>query len=461
MDAKLNEFLSALPALDDANDAPPLAISTLPVPAGSIKRLWTLGTMQAQIAAAYLAAWMRGLFGDAELHRADAHVAAAVRMLGAMTYLRGAIMKVGQLLAAYPDVAPDAFIQTLGRLHFDAPPMHFALVREQLENELGADVHDVFAEFDERAFAAASLGQVHRARLRSGERVAVKIQYPGIAATIRADLRSAAALIAPLRLSAKWDNIAAQFDEVRQALEREVDYRAEARMTELARTQFTPEDGIVVPRVIDELSSERVLVTELLDGQHVDDFLASHPSQEARDAIGRRIYLAAFRLYYQRMNYADPHPGNYLMLDDGRLGLIDFGCVRTFDDDDVALLAETELAFTNGRDALRAMMVRFCGLTPEQARDEERMAIYEEWYRWTTEPLLHDTFDFSDPTHLRLGISILSRTARGRYTESHPLQVYIGRAILGVRAMMYRLGARVDVRALHDAEWAASNWRTQ
>src|SRR5205085_4931237 len=133
---------------------------------------------------------------------------------------------------------PDEIVATLEHLHFQAPPMHFALLREHVRDELGGDPEEVFAEFDTRAFAAASLGQVHRARLKSGEEVAVKIQYPGIASAIRSDFRNLLALMIPLRISKDWENLEAQLDDLRRVLEAETDYEKEADFQRKARSFF-------------------------------------------------------------------------------------------------------------------------------------------------------------------------------------------------------------------------------
>src|SRR5262245_10364571 len=181
---------------------------TKPIPTGRLTRMWSLGTLQAKIAAAYLAWWLRSGFQDAERKRRgldEVHVAAAIQVLARMTYLRGAVMKLGQVLAHWPDVLPGTFADVLGRLHSEAPPMHFALLREHVRRELGADPSEVFDDFEPRAFAAASLGQVHRARLKGKDtRVAVKIQYPDIARTIQDDLRNLRAAGFGMRLSGDW-----------------------------------------------------------------------------------------------------------------------------------------------------------------------------------------------------------------------------------------------------------------
>ena len=460
MNADLQRLLAAVPLHEEDDDQAALAwAADRAIPTGRFARLWTLGTMQAQIALAYGAMWVRSFFGRSVEEVVETHLIAATKLVGCMLYLRGAVMKVGQALAAYPNIVPEEIAATLERLHFNAPPMHFSLLREQLENELDRPISEVFAELDERAFAAASLGQVHRARLHSGELVAVKIQYPGIAATIESDLRNLAAVWAPLRFTRDWESLSAQLDEIRSVLRAELDYVAEADHIERAQSLFTPEDGIVIPRVFREHSTARVLTMELLEGKHLDAWLAGNPSQEERDALGAKLYTASFRFYYAgRCDYADPHPGNYLFFDDGRLGVVDFGCVRSYDDEEWELLSLVDHSFYLGRQAARDAVIRYCDLSPAEARDEERMAVLEDSYRWSVEPLLQPVFDFGDPEHIRIGMEIIARTIIHRYTRAHPLQVYLSRTFLGLRSLLHRMRARVPVAAIHEAELRRSGW---
>ncbi len=459
MNADLQQLLAAIPRYEPDDDAPLTLPMQAAIPTGRIARLWTLGTMQAQIALAYGAMWVRSYFGASQQDLVETHLAAASKLVGGMLYLRGAIMKVGQALAAYPNLVPEEMAAVLERLHFNAPPMHFSLIREQLENELDRSIDEVFAEFDERALAAASLGQVHRARLRSGEAVAVKIQYPGIGATIDSDLRNLAAALSPLRFTRDWENLTAQLEDIRTVLRAEVDYVAEADNIEHAQTLFTPEDGIVIPRVFRGESTARVLTMELLEGQHLDAWLARNPSQAERDAFGSKLYRTAFRFYYAgRCDYADPHPGNYLFFDDGRLGVIDFGCVRTYTDEEWGLLNDIDHSFYLGRQAARDAMIRYCDLSPAEARDEKRMAVLEESYRWSVEPLLHPVFDFGDREHMRTGVDIIARAVAHRFTRAHPMQVYLSRTLLGLRSLLHRMRACVATREIHAAELRRSGW---
>src|SRR5262249_7813718 len=157
-------------------------------------------------------------------------------------------------------------VATLDTLHFQAPPMHFSLLREVVRNELGRDPSEIFASFEKEPFAAASIGQVHRAMLRSGESVAVKIQYPGIAPAVESDLRNFMALMFPMRLTPLWQSVKGQCEAIQQMLPRELDYVQEAANMREAGVLFAPEEGIVVPRVFDACSSGRVLTTEFIPG---------------------------------------------------------------------------------------------------------------------------------------------------------------------------------------------------
>jgi aarF domain-containing kinase len=202
MSVNLSELLAALPDDDPSSLAanPEWAQERLrqiladlaqrPAPVGSLHRLWTMSELSVQIALAYLALWTRKWFVGAETSQRqlmETNLRVGLKTFHRLGYLRGAMIKLGQAAGNMPHVLPDQVAETLDRLHFDSPPMHYSLIREVVRNEFGKDPEEMFLNFEKQAFAAASLGQVHRARLKSGEEVAVKIQYPGIARTIDAD----------------------------------------------------------------------------------------------------------------------------------------------------------------------------------------------------------------------------------------------------------------------------------
>jgi aarF domain-containing kinase len=432
-----------------------------PVPVRSLHRLWTLGELSTQVALAYFALWMRQWFSDAETRQRrvlETNLRVALKMFHRLGYLRGAMTKIGQAAGNLPHVVPDQIAQTLDRLHFEAPPMHFSLLREVLANELGKDPEDLFARFDKEAFAAASLGQVHRATLKTGEPVAVKIQYPGIARTIDADFRSLDALLFPMRLGKDWEYVKAQFAEIRRMLNQEVDYEREAETTRRSGALFQPEDGILVPRVHAAYSTRRVLTTDFVPGLHLKDFLATNPSQELRNSLGTKMYQTHFRMYYANMNYADPHPGNFLFMNDGRLGLIDFGCVQYYGPQEQEILRLSERLIDEDETVIPELLKIVSGITDSDPARAAYLRLIEQSRDWMLEPMRKEgAFDFGDEGHFKRGVEWFSGTVRSHQVRGHPMYVYFHRCVFGLKAMLYRIGAQVDVRALHRRE--AEIWR--
>ena len=441
---------------------PALAAESLrPVPVGRLRRIGLLGTLQAKIAAAYLFYWVRGWFrgaADKERMLAETHWRTAARVLDSMGYLRGATMKIGQTLGNFPDIVPDEFVATLEQLHFQAPPMHWSLLREMVYNELGGDPEDLFASFDQRAFAAASLGQVHGGRLKTGQEVAVKVQYPGIARAVREDFRNLELFMFPARLSADWENTREQFDDLRMRLEHETDYEREARTQRRVRALFREDEGIVVPRVYDEHSSARVLTMERLRGVHLDGFLARNPSQEERNEYARKMTRAWYRMMYAgRLLYADMHPGNFIFMDDGGLGLIDFGSMVEFDDDVWELLRRIDRPLTTGdREDRVAVMRDWSWIDPSE---EDRLRVSEQYADWSWRARYWGgAFDFGDEADFRRGIDLFVEMLRKRYSRARACTPMIARQQFGMRALLYQLKAKIDVKPIAEEEVVATGW---
>jgi predicted unusual protein kinase regulating ubiquinone biosynthesis (AarF/ABC1/UbiB family) len=468
MAPSLGELMNALPeegeAVEQAVLPEPLAGASLrPVPVGRWRRLRLLGTLQAKIGAAYLFHWIRGWFRKADEKErllAETHWRTAVRLLDSMSYLRGAVMKVGQTLANFPDIVPREFVQTLERLHFDAPPMHWSLLCEMVRNELGDEPERVFASFDKRAFAAASLGQVHAARLGSGEEVAVKIQYPGIARTIREDFRNLFLFLLPGRLGRDWEYTKSQFDDLRMRLEQETDYEAEAGVLARVRPLFRDEDGIVVPRVYPQHSTARVLTMDRLPGVHLDAYLARNPSQEERNEFARKLLVAWYRMLFAgRLLYCDMHPGNFLFMDDGRLGVIDFGFMLPLDEELWTVFRHMDRALTTGRREDRiAAQKEWCWLTDDPA-DADNLRLCEEYADWAWRARYWgEAFDFADEADFRRGIDLFTELMRKRYNRARPCTPVIARQLFGWRSLLYRLKAKIEIRPIAEEEVKAAGW---
>jgi predicted unusual protein kinase regulating ubiquinone biosynthesis (AarF/ABC1/UbiB family) len=246
--------------------------------------------------------------------------------LGAM---KGVLMKLGQMASYIDDGLSPSVRRTLSRLQDSVPPMSPELAAQVVSEELGGRPEQVFARWDPEPIAAASIGQVHRAITHDGRAVAVKVQYPGIAETIAADLGNVALLRRMLRITAPSQDVDALLSELRERVLEELDYRREADNQRLFADYYAGHPTIMVPRIVDELSTRRVVTSELADGARFAELAGW--SQAERDLAAETIYRFVFRSLYELHAFnGDPHPGNYLFHGGGRVTFLDFGLVRRF-----------------------------------------------------------------------------------------------------------------------------------
>jgi len=268
----------------------------------------------------------------AQSERTAALVNQLVDQLGQM---RGAAMKVGQMISMveFTDMAEDEqdeLQRKLAALRDDVPPVPFAALETLMRKEFGGPLERVFSDFDERAFAAASIGQVHRATTIDGDDVVVKIQYPGVAEAVETDLRNATLLLPLVKRLAPGLDAKAMAAEMRERIGEELDYELEAQNQRRIERLMRGHPFVYVPRVRTDLSTRRVLVSEYVEGQR---FEAVRRSDEAlRDRYGEIVFRFFFGLLYRdRIALGDPHPGNYLLRPDGTVCFLDYGLLRNVD----------------------------------------------------------------------------------------------------------------------------------
>ncbi len=373
------------------------------------------------------------------------HETNAVAIFDAMTQMKGAFMKLGQMLSLQAHTLPEPYLRRLADLQWEAPPMHATLMRMQFRNEMGRAPEEVFDGFEREPFAAASLGQVHRARLKSGEPVAVKIQYPGIDRSIESDFANFKAMLSTIRLSRDqygevWDAV----EEVRLHFHREVDYVREAETIETFRRLLRDREDVRIPRVYRDFSKRRVLTMEFLEGRHLRDYLKTGPSQRERDAIAERLLDLFFRQAFDfGLLHADPHPGNYLFLEGGRIGLLDFGCSKEFDRDFIEEHKKLFRIPLGNVDALEDHYRRFHMIADDDPRREARKQALLKMQRTDIAKYHEDQlFDFGDAAHFREVVGGLHELARlGLTTPGFVLYV---RAKIGLYNLFHQLGARVN-----------------
>jgi predicted unusual protein kinase regulating ubiquinone biosynthesis (AarF/ABC1/UbiB family) len=347
---------------------------------------------------------------DDEAQAADARNALALadELVIRLGEMKGAAMKLGQVLSTVdfdlvPEGEREAFKERLAALRDDAPQVPFARMRKVVEEDLGGPLAEFFSEFGEDAVAAASIGQVHRARTLDGRDVAVKVQYPGVAEAVETDLRNAGILLPLIRRLAPGLDARAILDELRERIGEELDYELEAQSQRRVARAFRGHPFVRIPEVDTRLSGRRVLVSEFVEG-HSFEAVKRLPESE-RD----RFAEICFRFFYgllrrERLVAGDPHPGNYLLCDDGRVCFLDFGLMR---DVDAAYLdgerALAQAVVDGDADGVHRWMADLGYLPrPEEFEPEhvlDQLALAGEWYFTTG-------FRRLDPEYVRVAMEL-------------------------------------------------------
>jgi predicted unusual protein kinase regulating ubiquinone biosynthesis (AarF/ABC1/UbiB family) len=314
----------------------------------------------------------------AEEERTVALIGELVDRLGQM---RGAAMKVGQMISMVEfENLPDAQAQELQRklatLRDDVPPVPFAQIENLISKELGGSLHTFFSEFDEHAFAAASIGQVHRARTLNGQEVAVKVQYPGIAEAVDTDLRNAILLIPLIKRLAPGLDTKGMAAEMTERIREELDYELEAQNQRRIERLMRGHPRVQVPRVHTDLSSRRVLVSDYVEGARFEALRQA--AQPDRDAAAETVFRFFFGLAYRdRIVLGDPHPGNYLWHAEGPVTFLDFGLMRKVSAERVRAEAAIAQAVREQNQAMLKQALIAGGYLPKQRADavEEKFAL--------------------------------------------------------------------------------------
>src|SRR3954463_3493289 len=300
-------------------------------------------------------------------------------MVDVLGTMKGAAMKIGQLASFIdtefiPEEYRDLYQDKLASLRSEAPSMPWKKVKSVLEEEWdGEPVEELFEDFEHDAVAAASIGQVHRAVLPDGRRVAVKVQYPGIAEALRADLQNAQMLMRMAKALAPGLDARAAAEELKERVLEELDYEYEAQNQRAFSRAYRGHPFIYVPDVITRLSRRRVLVTEFVEGLQFDQI--KELDEERRSRFGEIVFRFHFGSIYHLQHFnADSHPGNYLLMGDGRVAFLDFGMTKRLDTEQIELeIAAVQAAVENDPQAVRDALAEIGYLHDPSKVDAERL----------------------------------------------------------------------------------------
>jgi predicted unusual protein kinase regulating ubiquinone biosynthesis (AarF/ABC1/UbiB family) len=383
---------------------------------------------------------------ESEHSEREFHSENAKEVFKEFTKLRGTALKIAQGISMDQGFLPDEFAEIMSQAQYSVPPINKALVRSIIKRELGAYPEQLFTHFEPDAFAAASIGQVHKAELKDGRKAAVKIQYPNVRETIDSDL--GLAKILAKRILKKGADIEPYFNEVKQTLLDETDYVKEGRQIELFRERFGHLD-ILLPEYIAEFSTRKVLCMTYLEGRHLGEFLKESPSQKQRNHFGQQLW-DFFHQQIQQMDYvhADTHPGNFLFTYDDKLGVIDFGCVKKFPQEffmNYLKLLPTHLQ--DDEEAIRKLYenLQVIKPNPDSPKTEARYFNFARNYGMTfAEPYRHEAFDFGDKTYREKIRHFTQDAPIGNEPRGSQHFLYTTRVHLGLYNLLMKLEAQID-----------------
>jgi len=370
--------------------------------------------------------------------------------LGAM---KGVLMKIGQMASYVDEGLSPAVRRTLARLQDSVPPMSPELAAQMIEEELGLPPDQVFARWDPEPIAAASIGQVHRAITHDGRAVAVKVQYPGIAETMAADLANVSLLRRMLRVTAPSQDVDALIGELRDRVLEELDYRREADNQRLMAAYFSGHPTIHIPEIVGELSARRVVTSELSAGARFAE-LTSWPQRE-KDLAAETIYRFVFRSLYEVHAFnGDPHPGNYLFHGGGRVTFLDFGLVKHFTLAELQPLMNMarKLCVENDPEAFRASLEDAGFLRPGAPLSTDTIVDHlAVFYQTIRKPgRLTITGDYASSV-VRRFFDLRSPVAE--YVSIPRSYVILQRINLGLFALLGELTATADWRTIAEEIW--------
>ena len=396
----------------------------------------------------YAKHYLKNLRGSDSERNSKFYNQTAQQIFSEFTKLRGTALKIAQSLSIDQGLLPDEFSEVMTQAQYSVPPINRSLVRSIIKRELGSYPEALFDSFDTEAMAAASIGQVHAARLKSGEKVAVKIQYPGVRDTIASDLGLAKSLFK--RFIKNRDELDEYFEEIESTLRLETDYIHEGETIDRFHKRFS-NDKFETPRWIEQFSTERVLTMSFIEGEHLKEFLDRNPSQEEKNSFGQKIWDFFHEQIRQSDEiHADTHPGNFLLTKDGKLGIIDFGCVKNFPDEffrDYLLLLPTHLE--RDLDKIKALYDRLGVLKGDPETDEKEKRYFEFClnYGFTfAMPYESETFDFGDPEYKELIRGYTKNAPIGNEARGNKHFLYSTRVHLGLYHFLMKLGATVETR---------------
>lgn len=395
----------------------------------------------------YIKHYSKKLFNP-NLNKDELNLDNATDIYASLSELKGSALKVAQMLSMDKNILPKAYVDQFSLSQYNAPPLSGPLIVRTFSKYFGKTPSEIYDEFNIRSTNAASIGQVHQASL-NGKKLAVKIQYPGVGDSISSDLKMVKPFAFRL-LGMSQKELEVYMTEVEERLLEETDYDLEIKRSIEFSEACKNIPNVVFPAYYPDLSSKRIITMDWLEGQHMKEFMKTNPSQELRDKIGQALWdFYNFQQHELRAVHADPHPGNFLITPEGKLGIIDFGCIKEMPDDfyyPFFLLTSTDMLKDKSRTIKAFRQLEMIREIDDAAQIEFYYRIYKEMIELFAQPYMSDTFDFSKSDFFDKLYSYgekISRMPEFKQARGVKHFIYVNRTNFGLYNMLHDLGATV------------------
>ena len=419
------------------------------IPQSKVQRASKFIKMGAQVGGNYVKYLGDRLINDEKEARDRLNSANANNIYDGLSELKGSALKMAQMLSMDEGILPKEYVEKFSLAQFSVPPLSGPLVKKAFINSLGISSDSAFTEFNTKSTYAASIGQVHEAWINS-KKYAVKIQYPGVADSVLSDLL----LVKPIAMrmfDLKADEVEDYFQEVQNKLLEETDYKQEAM--NLIEVEQTAKNipNIVIPSVHKELSGKTLLTMDWIDGLHLSEFASSEKDREKRNLVAQSLWdFFLYHIHVHRKVHADPHPGNFKVINDNKLVVLDFGCMKEIPDDFYASFFQlADLKNIEDNKTFTKTLIELGMINKNDTKEDIELikSTFREMLLIVNQPFQHDEFDFSDPSYYKkllfLGSQMKDNKAlkklRGKRGSRH--FVYVNRTLIGLLGLMNSLNA--------------------
>lgn len=420
------------------------------IPTSKIQRASKLVATGAKVGVNYLKYYGDQLVNTKEEAKNKLNANNADDIYNSLKQLKGSALKVAQMLSMEKNILPQAYVEKFSLAQFSVPPLSPPLVIKTFKKYFGKHPNDIFDTFNSTSVNAASIGQVHMAE-KDGKKLAVKIQYPGVAESIASDL----ALVKPIAMSMfniKGKDSDKYFKEVEGKLIEETNYVLEVQQSKeiAAACQHIP--NLLFPQYYENWSSERIITMDYMQGEHLSEFTAYNTDQEKSNQLGQALWdFYMYQIHVLKKVHADPHPGNFLITENGELIALDFGCMKTIPNDFYKPYFElAEKESINNPEIFKEKLYELEILRPDDSKEEIAFfsELFHEMLSLFTQPFHNEIFDFSD-SYFFDQIAALGE----KYSKSAELRkmngnrgskhfIYINRTFFGLYNLMFDLKAQ-------------------